>query len=278
MGAYLKELAVFGQAVAVHNPMETDLAVRPGFYTLLRDWPFPWADYMLRQAQVGSLGALPELSDDVPEHKKPTYNDRAFARHNQLLSDLRRFRIPVVNEEPGYEMGGYSWDSRKQDPRPWNSQTPDALLATFWTAACAGGYVLWGNPATYEMGDPLPRIEKSPTPRLLHVLASVMSRVPYWEMAPANEAVNPAPRSYDGVGWRTNFALAKHGTVWLIYSRHGGEVVVQAGEGRWRALRVDPRTGRETSLGEFPGPAVGLLCPEDVQSVLVLTRANPHSP
>jgi len=275
VGPYLKELAVFGQAVAVHNPMETDIAVRPGFYTLLRDWPFPWANCMLRQAQVGSLGALPELNDDVPEHKKPTYNDRAYARHNQLLADVRRFRMPVVNEEPGYEMGGYSWDSKKQDPRPWNSQTPDTLLATFWTAACAGGYVLWGNLSTYELGDPLPRMEKSATLGLLRVLAGVMSRVPYWEMAPANEAVNPAPRLLDGMDWRTNFALGRPGRIYLIYSRYGGGVDVQAGEGRWRALRVDPRTGRETPLGEFAGPLVRVLCPKDAESVVVLTRPDP---
>ncbi|MCX7045467.1 MAG: DUF5060 domain-containing protein [Candidatus Sumerlaeota bacterium] len=270
MGAYLKQLSVFGAAVTVHNPMETDFATRPGFYTLLRDWPFPWADYMLRQAQVGSMGALPELSDSVPECKNPTYNDRAYARHNQLICDLRRFGIPIINEEPGYEMEGMSWDGKKRDPRPWNSQTPDTLLATFWTAVCGSGYVMWGNPSTYEPGDPLPRIEKSPTPRMLQTLAGVMSRAPYWEMTPANDVVTSAPRAFDGVDYRSNFALAKAGQVALVYSRHGGAMEVRVGVGQWRGVRINPRDGSETAIGEFIGPVAKMRCPDDIESIVIL--------
>ena len=72
MGPTLKDLAVYGQPVTVHDPMETDNAVQPGFYTLLQDWPFfHWTDYMLRQAQVAALSTAPELSDDIPEQKEP---------------------------------------------------------------------------------------------------------------------------------------------------------------------------------------------------------------
>ena len=79
----------------------------------------PWADLMLRQAQIGALGAVAVLRDDLPEQYLcraipgpnntlfPTfYNPRAYAMQNRLLVDLRRFGIPVVNEEPGYEMKG----------------------------------------------------------------------------------------------------------------------------------------------------------------------------
>jgi hypothetical protein len=59
MGAYLKRLAVFGQAVTVHNPQETEFAVNPGFYTLLADWPFPWAGYMMRQGGALTLSRAP---------------------------------------------------------------------------------------------------------------------------------------------------------------------------------------------------------------------------
>ncbi len=58
MGPLMKELAVFGQACTVHNPMETDNAINPGFYTLLYDWPFPWADYMMRQSLRAEAGEL----------------------------------------------------------------------------------------------------------------------------------------------------------------------------------------------------------------------------
>jgi hypothetical protein len=38
--------------------METDNAINPGFYTLLYDWPFPWADYMMRQSLRAEAGEL----------------------------------------------------------------------------------------------------------------------------------------------------------------------------------------------------------------------------
>ena len=43
---------------------------------------------MLRQAQVAALSAAEEISDDVPEAKQAIYNERGYARHNQLLIDL----------------------------------------------------------------------------------------------------------------------------------------------------------------------------------------------
>src|SRR5262249_47345368 len=157
--------------------------IHPGFYTLLKDWPFPWADCMLRQMQVGSLGAPAELSDAVPENKTPTYSDRAFARHNQLLIDLRRFKVPIINEEPGYEMDGQSWDGKKKDPRPWNSQTADTLRTTFWTATAAGAYCMWGSLGTYDLKDPRPALNAGPTAKYLRVHADVMGGLPYWEMS-----------------------------------------------------------------------------------------------
>lgn len=106
MGALLKSLAVFGAPVTVHNPMETRTAKNPGSFTLLWDWPFRWADFQLRQMQLGALGAAEGLGDDVAEPNDPVYNARAFARQNELLIGLRRFGVPIINEEPGYEMEG----------------------------------------------------------------------------------------------------------------------------------------------------------------------------
>ena len=254
MGAYLRELAVFGVPVAVHNPMETDEAVEPGFYTLLRDWPFPWAHLMLRQAQVGSLGAAPELSDDLPEQKNPVYDVRAYARHNQLLIDLRRFGVPVINEEPGYEMGGLNWDSKGLNPRPWNTQTSETLIPTFWTAVTAGAYCMWGHAATYEMGDPFAGMTKSATPQYLKILHDFVTALSYWEMEPANDAVSPDEMTVDGEAYRTNFCLAKPGEIYLIFSLNGGAFTVSlAPGGTYEATQMDPRTGSTTCLGSVSG-------------------------
>ncbi len=223
-GELLKQLAVFDVPIAVHNPMESFQARNPGFFTLLQDWPFPWADFMLRQMQVGALGSAPSLSDQVSEPTDPTWNARAFARHNEVLIGLRRFKLPIINEEPGYEMDG---------TRSWNGQTPPTVRATFWTAAVAGAYTMWGNPATYEPADPLPYMQRSRTPLDLRTLSQIMERIPYWEMEPGNQLINPNPVEVCGEEYRRNFALAKPGECYLIYSRDGGAIQLAADPGQY---------------------------------------------
>lgn len=257
IGAYLAELAVFGLPVTVHDPMETQNAVRPSFYTLLYDWPFPWTSHMLRQAQLCALSVTPEISDDIPEQRWPiTYSTRGYARHNQLMIDLRRFGMPVVNEEPGYEMQGHTADLQKVDPRPFNTQTTERLIPTFWTATCGGGYCMWGHMGTYLTDDPLPAMRDSETPRMLRVLHDCMAELPYWEMEPANELVAENPETIDSVPYRTNFCLATPGQHYVIFSLHGGAIALelQAG-GRYALTQLDPRTGALTALGEADGGA-----------------------
>src|SRR5689334_1639845 len=61
----------------------------------VEQWPFEWADFQLRQMQIGSLGAAETIDDTQPEPTDPSYSARAFARQNELLTQLRRFNIPV---------------------------------------------------------------------------------------------------------------------------------------------------------------------------------------
>jgi len=255
MGGHLAALSVFGLPVTVHDPMETLHAVRPSFYTLLYDWPFPWTSHMLRQAQLCALSATPEISDDIPEQRAPiAYTSRGFARHNQLLIDLRRFGIPVINEEPGYEMEGLTADLQRYDPRCFNTQTTESLIPTFWTATCAGAYAMWGHLGTYVTGDPLEAMRKSETPRALRALHDCMAALPYWEMAPANELVAEDGEQIDGVRYRTTFCLAKPGEVYLVFSLLGGPVALDLAAGRRYAVtQIDPRSGERTPLGEVEG-------------------------
>jgi len=233
MGAFMKTLAVSGVPVTVHNPMETRTARNPGFFTLLLDWPFQWADLQLRQMQVGALGAAAAINDNTSEPNDPVYNARAFARHNDLLIRLRRFRVPVINEEPGYEMQG---------THPWNSQSALTVRQTFWTAAAAGAYAMWGSEGTYERNDPLAVLRRSQVPEFLTKLRDVMSWLPYWEMEPMNDIVEPQAETVEGETYRTNFASGKPGEAYLIYSRQGGQVVAQVPPGRYemRALQLAP--------------------------------------
>lgn len=256
MGEYLKGLSPYGAAVTVHNPMETEYATNPGFYTMLRDWPFPWTDYMLRQAQVAALSAAEEISDDVPEAKQAIYNERGYARHNQLLIDLRRYSIPVINEEPGYEMEGYGPfpDAGKTKERPWNSQTADSLVPTFWSSTCASGYVMWGNFATYWMSDPLPGLKRSKTPQHLKILHDFVTALPYFEMEPANETVSQAEIEMHGQYFRTNFCLAKKGQLYMVFSMGCGVIQIDMPPGgAYTATQLDPRTGTQLDLGTVDG-------------------------
>ena len=234
MGKLLRQLSVFGQPVTVHNPMESYEATNPSFFTLLHDWPYTWADLMLRQAQVGALGEAPELTDDVAEPIVADWNARAFARHNDLLIGLRRFKIPVVNEEPGYEMRG---------DRSWDGQTSETMRATFWTAALAGAYTMWGSAGTYDLNDPLPEMQDSGTPADLRLLAGIFERLPFWEMQPSNELVNANPETVEGESFRRNFVLAAPGRHYLIYSLEGGPVELTVPEGIYQlgsVLLSDP--------------------------------------
>jgi len=256
MGEYLSKLAVSDVPVAIHNPMETEKAVNPGFYSLLRDWQFPWADFMLRQAQVAALSTAPQLSDDMPEQKEPIYNIRGYSRHNQLLIDLRRFGIPVINEEPGYEMKGHSANpnSQKINLMPWNSQTSDTLIPTFWTAITAGTYAMWGHYSTYEMNNPITGMKMSVTPQYLKIIHDIVTELPYWEMKPANGVVSSNEVIFDGVPYRTNFCLAEIGKTYLIFSLNEGKITLNLGKNsRYRATQIDPRNGEKTDLGILKG-------------------------
>jgi hypothetical protein len=210
---------------------------------------------MLRQAQVGSVGAAPELRDDIPEQTHGQFDARAYARINELMIDLRRHGIPVINEEPGYEMGGASWDSGRVDRRSWNTQTAWRLLPTFWTATTAGAYAMWGSPATYELGDPMWGLLDSVVPQRVRILHDFMVRLPYWEMEPANALVSPNRAFVGGtIGYRTNYCLAQPGAYYVVYSLHGGELSLDLQpEIRYDLTQLDPRTGEEVALGRVDG-------------------------
>ena len=268
MGSFLKSRAVFGQPVSVHNPSWHEFAVNPSYFTLLRDWPFAgWTDFMLKQVQMGSIGTAQAMTDDVPQPKTPTYNERTYARRNQLLIDLRRFGQPVIDEEPGYDMGGTA--------SAWNSQTPERMRPTFWTATTAGAYTVWGSLAVYETGDPLPKMKGSVTPRYLRVLHDVMADLPYGQMEPHNESVTPAEVTLDGEAWRTNFALAKPGEAYLVYSLHGGTSTVTLAPGQCSAVRIDPRDGTRKELGAVAGGTVGFSLPQG--DWVLIYRRTAHS-
>ena len=200
------------------------------------------------------MSGAAEMSDGLPEQKLAVYNARGFARNNELIAGLRRFGIPVVNEEPGYEMRGMTTDGLRYAPRPFNSQTADTMLDTFWTAATGGGYAMWGHLGTYLLGDPLPAMRASEVPGHLRVLHEVLTGLPYQEMVPSNGLVSAAEEEVEGVGYRTTFCLAQPGEAYLVFSRHGGPLTLDlAAGGRYVLTQIDPRSGTRTPLGEVEG-------------------------
>ena len=170
----------------------------------------------------------------------------------------------MIDEEPGYDMGGTA--------SAWNSQTPDTMRRTIWTAAAAGAYTVWGSGATYETGDPLLKMW-SATPRYLRVLHDVMTALPYKEMVPMNEAVAPANAVLDGGAWRTNFALGKPGQTYLVYALHGGTGTITLAPAQYTASRIDPRDGTQTGMGTVAGGTVSFALPQG-DWVMIYRRAR----
>jgi len=261
IGSYLAQKSVFGLPVTVHNPLETENAINPSYYTILKNWQFPWAHLMLRQMQVAALSGPKEISDLQPEWKTPVYNARGYARQNQLLVDLRRYGIPIINEEPGYEHNCLPSPSPLEKvrlylpfPRPWNSQTAETLIPTYWTAITASAYIMWGSPAVYELDDPYAEMHKSKVPLYLRIIHDFLTGLPYWEMSPANSLVSPAKVTIEGADYRTNFCLAKEGEVYLVFSLNGGSGNITLAPGRtYDVIRLNPRTGERTDLGKVDG-------------------------
>jgi hypothetical protein len=230
---------------------------------------------MLRQCQVSALSAAREIDDNTPEQKTPTYNARGYARQNQVLIDLRRFGVPVINEEPGYEMRCRQWQTTGTFPRPWNSQTAETLVPSFWTAVTAGAYFMWGHDATYEMDDPFEGMRKSPTAGRLRTLHDFVAALPYWEMEPANEVVSPNEVEFDGVGYRTNFCLAKRDEVYLAFSLNGGSLTVNLGPGGpYEVTQLDPRTGVQVGLGRLEGGRQAIAISGSEQVLLIQRSAR----
>jgi len=222
LGALLRQHAVFGVPVSVHDPMESFQATNPGFFALLKEWPFSWAHFMLRQMQVGALGASETLSNDVAEPLRAVWNERAYARHNELLIDLRQFNVPVINEEPGYELKG---------KRSWDGMTRESVRATFWTAATAGAYAMWGSPATYDLRNSLRGLQQSKSGQDLRLLGLIMEQLSFWDLVPRNDLVTPGSVTLGGEEYRTNFLAASPVATYLIYSLHGGDIQVSAEPG-----------------------------------------------
>ena len=276
MGEFMKARAVFGVPVTVHNPLENFNATNPSFYTILRDWQFPWAHYMLRQMQVGALGCVGELRDDVPEQTTmggvagqagvtfPNFhNPRSYAHQNALLNELRRFGVPVINEEPGYEMKGLNGNPAVTtiSPRSWNSQNAETLLSTFWSAACACAYSMWGHLDTYCTDNPLPGMKNSVVPQYLRVMHDLLTSLPYWELEPDNEAISADAIEIEGREWRTNFGASKAGKCYVLFSQYGRAVELTVTPGTYRATRVNPRTGERTALPPITAPTTQLTLP-----------------
>jgi hypothetical protein len=93
------------------------------------------------------------------------------------------------------------------------------------------------------------------------VLHDVMTRLPYWEMEPHNEAVSPFDCEIEGKPWRTNFCYAKPGHVYLVFSSYGHLGEMQLPRGRFSVTRINPRTGHRDALGTVKGGSCPFTLP-----------------
>lgn len=107
-----------------------------------------------------------------------------------------------------------------------------------------------------------------------------MQSLPYWEMEPANEVVNPDFEEVHGTPYRTNFALAKQGACYLIYSRKGGAVSIKLPPGEYalaatRLVTVPaagPARTLPASVSVAPDREFGINLESGNDWALILTR------
>jgi len=130
-------------------------------------------------------------------------------------------------------------------------------------------YTIWGSPATYELGDPMWGLLDSIVPERLRILHDFMIAFPYWEMEPDNDLVSANEVMIEGVGYRTNFCLAKSGKRYLVFSLKGGSFTLTLPPGaRYYLTHLEPRTGAETDLGQVDGGVQTISLPVSEQVLL----------
>jgi hypothetical protein len=253
-GRYFKAVDPFGVAVTPHHPGEC-LKSRGAIYYLpaLDDWPFAdWSDWIMKQLQVTALSAAATL--DQIEPKSCLLNERGLARLNALVQSLRtRYQQAVSVDEYSFEYEGSCTPS-------WLALTGTGTRKTHWVLTMAGAFGstrVAGLPGEWGVGDfaagELEAFMRRPTARQLGIIAKTLAALPFWEMAPNPNSVSPATVTIEGSAYPSNFALAKSGEVYLIYSLNGGAGTVTLAPGTYEVMRIDPRDGTEVHLGHVAG-------------------------
>lgn len=248
--------------VALFKGLFREAAVRLGghanvVWNVANEWR---RENVLTAAHVEELGAYLR---EVDPHRRPiavhhyarfefpraSWVDMASMQHRGLPAEINRVAIlnrhfgkPVLNEEYGYELDVLG---------PPND--PANVRRDHWALTMAGAYGTYGDKTkgskvgayfSSTLGDAV----GTAVPDMLRHVPRLMSRVEWWDMAPANEALTGCIRE-------EVFCLASLGREYLVYMTVGQSVGLDLSHVDGGTLRCEwwnPRTGQVGETFEQP--------------------------
>jgi hypothetical protein len=245
-----------GQRFAAEDPWTLDPTARdtraPRALTIHQqtrpDWNFPadtWPSHANIQLGVRNRGTTARVGD---EWKQAAAKPGAVFRFgddwgNHSIVRNWNGRHPIVNDEYGY-IGEPQDNSEPRRPDgSFASYSREKHRRTAWAIAVGGGYGAAGDKRDFPTGRPYYSGLWQPAPDYedLTRLIAFFTRgdIPFWRMRPANDLVAGAARTY---------ALADAGRCYVIYAAAGGRFSLRLPPGDFRATRLDPRTGEESTV------------------------------
>ena len=229
-----------------------------------------------------------------------------FADYQQNYRELharavaaREVAKPVVNSEYGYFLRDMNGDGHVDKH---NSYTVDDMRHATWDIVMAGAYVVTGFGSTYMGGarHPTPFLPDDPANEPLveqigHV-REFFTQLDYPTLEPHDELLASAvARGLDRAGRlevgdsqvtrtqppaTTYWCLADPGRTHVVYVRGTSQPVSVSGVtgGKWRATRLDPRSGKAESVPlDVSGDRARLVTPDERDWVFLLRNGSDAS-
>lgn len=227
------------RALSIHQ------RTRIGWQFADQDWP----GHVVVQYGVRNPGGAGVSPKEVPR----------YAHGDQWGYEAVRFNWgcgkPVINDE-------YSYAGDPNDPsalradgggKKGDPMTRAKHRQVMWGTYLAGGYGSTGDKSKHGASSDQPYFtanwydidEYGDIKRLVEFFTA--AGVQFWRLSPDHDRSSAANRVY---------VLGEPGRCYVVYATDGGKATVQLDDGKYRGVRFNPRTGKETAIGQVTGEMV----------------------